>query len=85
MSALKLQEVDKIEIQVIITDELDVLSPSPHPEVQAISPMRSSALGPIDEHNGRHGTLAELKMEQICCGAFGLSLMIVSFPRILPY
>ncbi|QKX54655.1 uncharacterized protein TRUGW13939_01743 [Talaromyces rugulosus] len=73
-----LVEIDSLEIQVIIDNELDPMSPVQPDTVQVtggsmghIALMTSPSLQP-DE---RGGAIKELRMEDICCSAHGLSIM----------
>jgi 7,8-dihydropterin-6-yl-methyl-4-(beta-D-ribofuranosyl)aminobenzene 5'-phosphate synthase len=78
--ASKLQEVDSLEIFVIVDNELDPITSSHNAAVQQTGGLREvaarSQLPPVD----RGGAAFELRMDKICCGAHGLSLMIV-WPR----
>ncbi|KAK7969017.1 beta-lactamase-like protein [Apiospora saccharicola] len=51
-----LVELDSLLIQTIVNDEIDQISPSPHPG----------------------GATRELRMDTLCCGAHGLSLLITA-------
>ena len=73
-----LVEVDSLEVQVIVDNELDPLSPCPHPDVQAPSRFMGIPLAPVNTPSSRGGAKKEFRMDNICCGAHGLSLMIVS-------
>jgi 7,8-dihydropterin-6-yl-methyl-4-(beta-D-ribofuranosyl)aminobenzene 5'-phosphate synthase len=78
MSALL--ELDSLEILVIVDNEVDPISKYPHPAVSGYGNLADIAVGspyrPSDRPKG--GDVREVKMEQICCGAHGLSLMVVS-------
>ncbi|KAH8810692.1 beta-lactamase-like protein [Xylogone sp. PMI_703] len=78
VNSATLVEVDRIDVKVIITDELDPISPSPNPAVRYASNFMSIPLSQIPHQNARGGASAEMKMSSICCGAHGLSMMIVA-------
>lgn len=71
----RLQEVDKISIQVLVDNELDPISKSTNPLVTDATSFRLVPLPP-----GSRGPVPamELRMDQICCGAHGLSLLITT-------
>lgn len=76
-----LVEVDNIEIRVLINDQLDNIAPSWHPEVEArgrFSHVPSKQLND-EQSQSRGGAKIELDFNGGCCGAHGLSLMIVQF------
>ncbi|KAL1887899.1 hypothetical protein Sste5346_009903 [Sporothrix stenoceras] len=83
---MSLIDVDKIEITVLVDNELDPITPSMHPEVHYAGQMRGLNLTPItkDEHNHNHNhgdrgdAALELRMDSICCAAHGLSLLITA-------
>ena len=72
-----LTELDSIEILVIIDNELDPISPCPNPSVSQTGSLKDIGLhGPSLSDSGRGGAWKELRMDNICCSAHGLSLMI---------
>ena len=81
---LRLVELDSLSILNIVDNELDPISSYGQCEAKGTHvsggmidvAKRHPLLG--DEKQKRGGALAELDMEEICCGAHGLSLMIVS-------
>lgn len=75
--ALKLAEVDSIEITVIVDNEIDPISPSNNPDVRYNGLFTGVPMTPIPEGQDRGGARVEFRMDSICCGAHGLSLMIV--------
>lgn len=81
MAPSGLVEVDSIEIKVIIDNEVDPISPSNNPAVQYTGLFQGQPLDPLPPGHQRGDAAAEIKMENICCGAHGLSLMIVRPPR----
>lgn len=72
--AIHLQELDRIDIQVLVDNELDPISKSPNPAVTDTTSFRLTPLPP----DSRGPAAVELRMDQICCGAHGLSLMITA-------
>lgn len=72
-----LQEIDALEILVIVDNELDPITPSMNPAVQLEGGLKEIGLGSLFPAPGRGDCSKELRMEGICCGAHGLSLMIV--------
>ncbi|KAJ5114854.1 hypothetical protein NUU61_000613 [Penicillium alfredii] len=78
MSALNLQEVDSLEAVVIIDNELDPLSPPPPDTVHVSGNMGNIAMGSSHTLTDRGGACQELKMEDICCSAHGLSILVTA-------
>lgn len=77
MALSGLEELDSVEILVIIDNELDPISPCPSTEVQYSGGIREIAFrNPAFEPAAGGGPIRELKMEEICCSAHGLSLMV---------
>lgn len=70
-----LLELDKLTIQVLVDNELDPISKSTNPAVTDATSFRLVPLPP-----GSRGPVPamELRMDQICCGAHGLSLLITA-------
>lgn len=68
-----LVELDSLEIVAIIDNELDPISASQNPNVQQVGTIKSIGLSGRKLTNPER---CELKMEDICCSAHGLSLMI---------
>ncbi|KAK3705985.1 hypothetical protein LTR37_012979 [Vermiconidia calcicola] len=81
--APQLLELDSVEIQVIIDNELDPISPSPNPSVTQTGGMRTIGMnGPdISTDSKRAGAVKELRMDHICCSVHGLSLLITGHRR----
>ncbi|KAF2769449.1 hypothetical protein EJ03DRAFT_362149 [Teratosphaeria nubilosa] len=72
---VKLTDLDTLEITVLIDNELDPISPSPHPAIQQTGGFREiSQRGPALTTRGE--AVTEMPMNLICCSAHGLSLMI---------
>lgn len=77
---MELLELDSLEITAIINDEIDLISPSQHPNVHQPG---SFAGVPLEFHHtepkwtkSRGGASMEMRMDSICCGAHGLSLLL---------
>lgn len=77
MASHGLVQVDSIEITVIVDNEVDPISPSNNPAVQYAGLMQGVPLTVLDPDTPRGGAQAELRMQSICRGAHGLSLLIV--------
>lgn len=77
---MALEELDSLEILVIIDNEVDPISKYPQQGLTAYGNLadlaRDSPFLPKDR-GGK--TVHEVRMDQICCAAHGLSLMIVGF------
>lgn len=75
-----LVEIDSLEIQVIIDNELDPLS-QPAPDTVQLAggtmPLIALSTSPSLQPGERGGAVKEFRMEDICCSAHGLSIMIV--------
>ncbi|KAK8055557.1 hypothetical protein PG993_000784 [Apiospora rasikravindrae] len=80
-------EVDSLIIQAIINDEIDQISPSPHPSVRHPQSFMGAPLTtlpaadpsfPHQHDHSRGGATRELRMDTLCCGAHGLSLLITA-------
>ena len=74
-----LTEIDQLEVHVIVNDELDPISPSPNPAVQVASRFMGIPLSPLDSNTERGGAQMEMRMDNICCAAHGISLLLVKF------
>ncbi|KAF7717217.1 Uncharacterized protein PECH_007493 [Penicillium ucsense] len=75
---LNLQEVDSLEAIVIIDNELDPMSP-PAPETVGVSGnMRTIGLHSKHPLTDRGGADSEMRMEDICCAAHGLSILVTA-------
>ncbi|KAI0131204.1 Metallo-hydrolase/oxidoreductase [Daldinia grandis] len=72
----KLAEVDSLTIQAIINDEIDQISPSPHPAVKHPQSFLGAPLRPLPADVQRGGAKLQMRMDTLCCGAHGLSLLI---------
>jgi 7,8-dihydropterin-6-yl-methyl-4-(beta-D-ribofuranosyl)aminobenzene 5'-phosphate synthase len=78
---MALTEVDSLSIVAIIDNELDPISPCTNPLVEQTGGMGDLGFYSPHPAPGRGEKDKELQMSSICCGAHGLSLMIV---RLLP-
>lgn len=85
-SDLSLIEIDSLEIQVIIDNELDPLS-QPAPDTVHLAggtmPLIALSTSPALQPGERGNAVKEFRMEDICCSAHGLSIMIVCFSRLI--
>ncbi|KAK7923394.1 hypothetical protein PG985_007465 [Apiospora marii] len=84
-----LVEVDSLIIRTIINDEIDQISPSPHPGVRHPQSFMGAPLTPLNDYPtasaaDRGGATRELRMDTLCCGAHGLSLLITAVKDGLP-
>ena len=73
-----LEELDRLTVHVIVDNELDPLSPGPTSSaVQQSGGILDVALrgAPLDPEL-RSGACREIRMDGICCGAHGLSLLV---------
>jgi 7,8-dihydropterin-6-yl-methyl-4-(beta-D-ribofuranosyl)aminobenzene 5'-phosphate synthase len=77
MDTLNLQEVDSLEAIVIIDNELDPLSPPAPDTVQITGNLGSIGMSAGHVPTDRGGACREMRMEDICCSAHGLSILVV--------
>ncbi|KAK5265171.1 hypothetical protein LTR96_009539 [Exophiala xenobiotica] len=79
--SVDLVDLDSLSVTAIINDEIDLISPSRHPDVDHPG---SFAGVPLKSHLGQAWTDAhgganvEMRMDSICCGAHGLSLLVTA-------
>lgn len=73
---ISLIEVDSLTALVIIDNELDVISPPAPSTVAAEGNLVHIAMRGPHVHD-RGETIKQLNMNQICCGAWGLSVLLV--------
>lgn len=73
---LTLEEVDSLEALVIIDNELDPLSPAAPDTVHVTGNLGHIAMGAGSTLTERGGA-TEMRMEDICCSAHGLSILVV--------
>ncbi|KAK8140236.1 hypothetical protein PG984_000302 [Apiospora sp. TS-2023a] len=80
-----LVEVDSLIIRAIVNDEIDQISPSPHPGIRHPSSFMGAPLTILDSPPAdRGGATREMRMDTLCCGAHGLSLLITAIKDGLP-
>lgn len=79
------KEVDKIEISVLVNNEIDYISPSRNPNVKNPGLLMGVPTTPIPEGHERGDAKQEIRMDSFCCGAHGLSLVIVCPEYIANY
>lgn len=77
MNTLNLQEIDSLEATVIIDNELDPLSPPAPDTVQITGTLGTIGLNSRHNLTDRGGACKEMRMEDICCSAHGLSILVV--------
>lgn len=75
---MDLEEVDSLEAIVIIDNELDPLSPPAPDTVQLSGNLGAIGLGSRHNLTDRGGACKELRLEDVCCAAHGLSILVVS-------
>ncbi|EAW09356.1 MBL fold metallo-hydrolase [Aspergillus clavatus NRRL 1] len=78
MPSSRLVEIDSLEALVIIDNELDPLSPVAPDTVQVSGLMGSLATGSPHELQDRVDAHKELRMDDICCSAHGLSILVTA-------
>src|SRR2546430_1242986 len=74
-----LTEIDSLEILVIVDNEVDPISTYSNPAVQATGNVMHIGMRSQTPVSDRGEATKEIRMDSICCGAHGLSLMIVCF------
>jgi 7,8-dihydropterin-6-yl-methyl-4-(beta-D-ribofuranosyl)aminobenzene 5'-phosphate synthase len=74
-----LSEIDSLEILVIVDNEVDPISTYSNPAVQATGNIVDIGMRSQSDVHDRGDAAKELRMDSICCGAHGLSLMIVCY------
>ena len=72
-----LAEVDSVEILVIVDNEVDPISSYPHPDLKVTGNIIDVAQRVPLNDPSRGDAQSVLKLTNVCCGAHGLSLMIV--------
>ncbi len=78
LKTLTLTEVDSLIIHAIVNDEIDQISPSPHPGVKHPQSFMGAPLTSLASGVQRGGARKEMRMDTLCCGAHGLSLLITA-------
>jgi 7,8-dihydropterin-6-yl-methyl-4-(beta-D-ribofuranosyl)aminobenzene 5'-phosphate synthase len=77
MTQLDLVEVDSLEAHVLIDNDLDPLSTISPDTVQVSGLMGHLAMNSPHHLKDRGDAHRELQMEDICCSAHGLSIILV--------
>ncbi|KAJ5572649.1 hypothetical protein N7450_009633 [Penicillium hetheringtonii] len=75
---LQLQEVDSLEAIVIVDNELDPMSPPAPDTVQVLGNLGHIAMRNDANLTDRGGASKEMRMEDICCSAHGLSILVMA-------
>lgn len=70
-------EIDSLECVVIIDNEIDALSTTQPNTVNNTGRLPNIAMAPSSTIESRGGAVKEFRMEDICCGAHGLSILLV--------
>ncbi|KAJ5377671.1 uncharacterized protein N7496_005080 [Penicillium cataractarum] len=78
MNSLHLQEVDSLEAIVIIDNELDPISPPAPNTVQVAGNLGTIGMNSMHKLTDRGSACKELRMEDICCSAHGLSILVTA-------
>ncbi|KAL4923504.1 cytochrome P450 [Aspergillus undulatus] len=78
MPPLNLVEVDSLEAHVLIDNELDPMSTIAPDTVQVSGMMYHLAMGSPHHLDDRGDAHKELQMEDICCSAHGLSILLTA-------
>lgn len=82
MSGYGLQEIECLEAVVIIDNDLDPLSTIAPDTVQVSGQLGNLASCSPHKLTDRGDACSELQMEDICCSAHGLSILVVSTPLL---
>jgi 7,8-dihydropterin-6-yl-methyl-4-(beta-D-ribofuranosyl)aminobenzene 5'-phosphate synthase len=77
MMASSLLEVDSLEALIIIDNELDPMSPVAPDTVNVTGLLPHIAMSTAPDVHGRGDAVKELRMDNFCCSAHGLSILIV--------
>lgn len=78
-----LVEIDAVEVLVINDNEVDPMSPYTNPALKVSGQFKDLAVNSITHLHDRGDASREMRMDSICCGSHGLSLMIVSIPLLV--
>ncbi|PWY68560.1 metallo-beta-lactamase superfamily protein [Aspergillus sclerotioniger CBS 115572] len=73
-----LTEIDSLTATIIIDNDLDPMSPIPPDTVEVTGLMRTLATCSPHEVHDRGDVHKELRMEDICCAAHGLSILVTA-------
>ncbi|KAL6242240.1 hypothetical protein RBB50_010788 [Rhinocladiella similis] len=74
----QLAEIDSLEVLVIVDNELDPISSYQVPGLTVGGQLADVALRAPLQHAERGGAGFEIRMDNLCCGSHGLSLMITA-------
>ncbi|KAJ6087228.1 hypothetical protein N7467_006142 [Penicillium canescens] len=75
---VNLEEIDSLEAIVIIDNELDPLSPPAPNTVQVTGNLGTIALSSRHTLTDRGEACKELRLEDVCCAAHGLSILVTA-------
>ncbi|KAJ5306382.1 hypothetical protein PENANT_c017G09347 [Penicillium antarcticum] len=75
---VNLEEVDSLDAIVIIDNELDPLSPPAPGTVQVTGNLGTVAMMSQHKLSDRGGAWKELRLEDVCCSAHGLSILVTA-------
>ena len=75
-----LVEIDSLEALVIIDNELDLISPVDPARVTAYGNLGHLAMSSTCKVHDRGSATKELRMDHLCCAAWGLSIFLVCMP-----
>ncbi|KIW96535.1 uncharacterized protein Z519_01926 [Cladophialophora bantiana CBS 173.52] len=73
-----LVEIDSLEVLVIVDNEVDPISSYQHPDVKVSGQLAEVAARAPLQDGTRGGSKFEIRLDNLCCGAHGLSLMITA-------
>lgn len=76
-----LVEIDALEVLVIVDNEVDPISSYQHPDLTVSGQLADIALRAPIQGTDRAPAKHEIRLDNVCCGAHGLSLMIVRTSR----
>jgi 7,8-dihydropterin-6-yl-methyl-4-(beta-D-ribofuranosyl)aminobenzene 5'-phosphate synthase len=76
---VNLEVVDSLEAIVIIDNELDPLSPAAPDTVQVTGNLGTIAMKSRHTLTDRGEACKEVRLEDVCCAAHGLSILVVSY------
>ncbi|GKZ17171.1 hypothetical protein AbraIFM66951_001660 [Aspergillus brasiliensis] len=78
MSTSSLVDLDSLEATILIDNDLDPMSPVPADTVEVTGLMRTLATSSPHDIHDRGDAHKELQMEDICCAAHGLSILVTA-------
>jgi len=76
--AAHLVEIDSLEALVIIDNELDIFTPPAPNTVSKVGNVAEIAMATSPHIEDRGECSTELRMDKICCGAWGLSILLTA-------